>query len=351
MAKLVLVGLALAAIAPFASAQDGDAVDVAAKERQFDFWVGEWNVENRRLGPEGWFLAGKSKARIRPILGGKAILEEWDGLDGEVANTFGISVRFYDPKTGRWVIGLNWPNPRSARFSRMEGAFRHGRAEFFPPHVAGDAWPRATRFTFADALPDTVRWDMANPVDGGGWRTTWIMEFSRTESATGTTAAGERARPAPPNKACVCRHDGARDLDRFVGEWRGTATDGSSVRLVVTSTNRGCGTMCFLDVERPGDAPRIDRSFEAWAFYPEHGEWVARTLDDRNPAFEILVGTVSDAGVGTFVQRDRAGNVTAAPRRVRYEALGDDGLRLVHEQSGDGGESWATRLDARLNRK
>lgn len=323
--------------------QDPAAPD--PRQREFDFWVGEWDVNNRRLGEAGYRDAGKAKARIRPILGGAAILEEWDGQPGGHEHVFGISIRHYDPEKGRWVIALNWPNPRQAGFSHMEGSFRHGRAEFFPETAFQQTPPRATRFTFSDALADSVRWDMAQPVDGGGWKTTWIMEFSRTRSAADTIADGEPIREAPAPGDCVCRWPEARQFDRFVGAWSGTV-GAARATLRVTSTNRGCATMCFLEVERPTarGVARV-RRFEAWAWNTAVKKWAARALDDVTPEFQVLAGGFDDAGVGAFVRTDRDGEILEQTRRVTYRLLDDGHLSLRHETSGDGGETWGTELE------
>jgi hypothetical protein len=329
-----------------------------APERQFDFWVGEWRVHNRTLNEDRWEDAGTAKARIRPILGGAAILEEWLGLDGARADTFGISLRFHDPSTQRWVIALNWPGPRGALFTHMEGSFRHGRGEFFPPTAfEGDSGkePRATRFTFSDAQPNSCRWDLATPTADGGWRTTWIMEFSRTRSAADTIADGEPIRLPPEEPACAAP-PAARAFDPLVGAWRGAGwhTDTSGGRheveaeLRVSSANRGCATLCFLEL-RDGDA--VWHEFEAWAWHAPAGQWVARALDDREPALEVLVGEFDENGHGTFVQTDRLGAVLPRSRRVHYRPLPGGGLALLHERSADGGASWTATAELELTRQ
>lgn len=320
------------------------------EERQFDFWVGEWHVQNRSLGKDaGWHDAGKSKARIRPILGGRAILEEWDGKSGKHANTFGISVRYYNAETKRWVISLNWPNANNAVFGRMEGSFRHGRAEFFPPSAFDGKPPRAERFTFSDGLPQTCRWDMASPIAGGGWRTTWIMEFSRAQSAVATTVAGEPIHQPPAE--CVCKAEGARQFDRLVGAWQGKGwvTSGDTrmqvlATLRATSTNRGCATMCFFDVD---GIDYGEKHFEAWAWNKGDKRWVARALNADKPELEVLVGTFPGDGKGSFVRTDLRGKVLPKTRRVRYEPT-DGGWKVVHETSSDGGKTWTVRLDVDL---
>ncbi|MCR9244652.1 MAG: hypothetical protein NXI31_06440 [bacterium] len=328
------------------------AQEAAGNPREFDFWIGEWDVHNRLLGREGFYDAGLSRARIRPILGGKAILEEWDGQPGRHENVFGISVRYWDPKKGRWVIALNWPNPQSASFSHMEGGFRHGRAEFFPPHIATQKSPRGTRFTFSDALPDTVRWDMAQPIDDGGWRTTWIMEFSRTKSAAATVADGEPIRPTPEPGECVCKAKSARQFDALHGSWRGRSGE-RELALEITSTNRGCATLCFLDVSKPGTGKDrvVERQFEAWAWLPQHSRWVSRAMSDERPEFQVLVGQFDDAGKGQFLRMDRTGEVLQDTRRVTYELTPDGELHLVHEVSNDKGATFRTVIDARLLRR
>ena len=115
---------------------------------QFDFWIGEWSVNNRYLQNNGsWLDGGQARARIVPVLGGAAIMEEWSSLNG--GSPYGFSLRAYDPEREDWNLLLNWPGA-DASFGTMRGKFRHGRGEF----MAGQS-PNLTRFSFSDALPDT----------------------------------------------------------------------------------------------------------------------------------------------------------------------------------------------------
>ena len=62
----------------------------SAEHRQFDFWLGEWNVT------QGGKTAGRNT--IRSILNGCAISEEWSGTGGFKGN----SLNFYNADTKRW---------------------------------------------------------------------------------------------------------------------------------------------------------------------------------------------------------------------------------------------------------
>jgi hypothetical protein len=59
--------------------------------RQFDFWIGDWDVKD---------AAGEivGSNQIEPILGGCALQEHWSGRAGSV----GHSLNMFDRSTGRW---------------------------------------------------------------------------------------------------------------------------------------------------------------------------------------------------------------------------------------------------------
>ena len=59
--------------------------------RQFDFWVGEWEV----FGPEGKRVG---ENRIEPLYDGSALAEHWQGAGG----IRGTSLNAWEPLTGRW---------------------------------------------------------------------------------------------------------------------------------------------------------------------------------------------------------------------------------------------------------
>jgi hypothetical protein len=62
-----------------------------AEYRQFDFWIGEWNV----MLPNGQ-IAGTN--RITAINGGCGLREEWTGARGST----GTSLNAYDAGSGKW---------------------------------------------------------------------------------------------------------------------------------------------------------------------------------------------------------------------------------------------------------
>jgi len=62
----------------------------SAQHRQFDFWIGEWDVTQNGK------IAGRNS--IRSILNGCALSEDWSGTGGFSGN----SLNFYDEDAKRW---------------------------------------------------------------------------------------------------------------------------------------------------------------------------------------------------------------------------------------------------------
>jgi hypothetical protein len=74
-----------------AQAADQPPDCTGAEYRQFDFWIGEFDVRS----PDGQ-LAGHNV--IEPTLNGCVLTEHWTGTDGSE----GRSVNFYDRREQRW---------------------------------------------------------------------------------------------------------------------------------------------------------------------------------------------------------------------------------------------------------
>jgi hypothetical protein len=149
--------------------------------RDFDFWIGRWNVHNRYLrarlaGSEDWDEF-EATSVARPLLDGLGNQDEFrTDYDG---GFIGMSFRFFDPAKQQWVI--YWADTRRpgeldppvwGGFSGDTGVFEGtdvlaGRRIF-------------VRFTWSGVTTPAPRWEQAFSADGGAaWETNWIMEFTR----------------------------------------------------------------------------------------------------------------------------------------------------------------------------
>lgn len=269
-----------------------EAVSEPSPRRQFDFWVGEWEVNNRFLQADGsWKDGGGARARITPVLDGDAILEEWSGtLSGR--QQLGFSLRAYDKASKKWKLLLNWPSGGDTNFGTLEGSFRHGRGEFFFDSLDAQGQRVMNRYTFSDGLANSVRWDNASSNDlGQSWRTSWIMEFSRTRAARETNEA--RLFDVPFEEGQSSPYPETRALDFLVGDWSGTelvhAADDSVVERPFDYRARlltqGCLLLERVEFEaEDGQAPQRRLGMHSWI--SKSSTWESRIYREGSGRFE-----------------------------------------------------------------
>lgn len=151
--------------------------------RDFDFWIGEWDVALRVKQPDqSWAVMKQAKAVITPVLQGKAILELWNEKTTELEGTRGFSLRYYNPQTGLWDLFLNWPRPGYSRTALFTGIKDHDRFDFSVRYPINDSIFQIARYTFSDITPHSLRWhDSYSRDEGRTWAHNWIMNFRRTK--------------------------------------------------------------------------------------------------------------------------------------------------------------------------
>ena len=139
----------------------------AAEHRQFDFWVGTWEVR----GPKGK-IAGTN--RIESILEGCGLHERWSGAGG----TKGESFNTYDPADRRWH--QLWIDD-SGTVLHLAGVFKDGRMilEGTLPSTKGGP-PVRQRITWERQSDARVRqlWE-ASEDEGATWAVAFDGFYSR----------------------------------------------------------------------------------------------------------------------------------------------------------------------------
>lgn len=287
MLRFPLLCLSLSCVITLNAPAEDDVPIPKEKARQFDFWLGDWNVRNRHANPDGsWRDGGLAKARVNKVLGGKAILEQWTGQGS--LGLRGFSLRTYDAEQKRWEIVLNWHSGAPSSFSYMVGNFEDERGEFFPP-----SGPKRTRFTFSKAKKNSCQWDQALSADGKQWRTNWIMSFTRTAPPQDRDATNLPIQK--PAKSVRGRFPQARQLDRLIGVWSGPAKrkrdDGSwetgSATRRVSSMIDGYGLLQVTDFSWG------EQSLTAISFNLTQARWLAVGMSTLEPDCHWLAGSLS----------------------------------------------------------
>jgi hypothetical protein len=132
----------------------------APEHRQFDFWIGEWDVTI----PQG---ATAGRNRIEPILGGCALRENWTGAKG----SSGTSYNAFNRTSGKWH--QTWVD-NGGLVLLLDGAFADGKMVLSGETRDTSGAKVLNRITWQETAPGAVRQLWETSRDGGG---TWSVAF------------------------------------------------------------------------------------------------------------------------------------------------------------------------------
>lgn len=151
-----------------AQAQKASRPCTAAPEfRQFDFWIGEWDVVSNASGQP----AGKSSVQL--ILGECIIFENWSGALGVNGKSFNI----YNATEKKWR--QTWVDDRGT-FTEYAGEYRDDRLEYYAASVGRNNQPQKLRMTFIKLGADRVRQlGEISSDDGKTWSTQYDLIYNR----------------------------------------------------------------------------------------------------------------------------------------------------------------------------
>lgn len=159
--------VAAASLAPL-YAEDPPPPCSAEQHRQFDFWIGEWEV-HRADG----VMAGTNT--IRSILGGCVLAENWTSAKGNSGKSFNI----YAAKDGRWH--QTWVDD-SGTLLEIAGGLSDGKMVMNGEGKARDGADVKHRITWELLDDGRVRQHWQVSRDGGeSWNDAFLGFYSRKE--------------------------------------------------------------------------------------------------------------------------------------------------------------------------
>lgn len=163
----VALFLVIAAIMPATVAAQGAPPPACNRpeHRQFDFWLGEWEVTGAKGNKAG-------TNRIQAINGGCALREEWTGTTGFT----GTSLNAFDASSGRWH--QTWVGS-DGLVLMLDGGIRDGAMELTGTTRGSDGTVtrHRIRWTPLGGTPVTVRQLWETSGDEGK---TWTVAFDGT---------------------------------------------------------------------------------------------------------------------------------------------------------------------------
>jgi hypothetical protein len=135
-------------------------------ERQFDFWLGDWEVT--------WGEGQRASNRIRKILDGHAIQESFDGSPSLALR--GMSLSAYSPRLGLWQ--QTWTD-NEGNYWHFTGGFQDGRMLLVSDDVI-EGKPVRLRMLWYNITSDELDWNWERSDDGGEtWQLRWHLHYRR----------------------------------------------------------------------------------------------------------------------------------------------------------------------------
>jgi hypothetical protein len=168
---VVLVAVLLIPTATVRGASPTPAPTVAAKPcsapeyRQFDFWIGDWEVRSRGR------VAGTN--RIEKIVDGCGLRESWQGTGGSV----GTSLNTWNPVTRKWH--QTWID-NGGTLLQIDGEFSGGKMILEGETVSNAGARTQERISWAPLPDGKVRqlWEQSDDA-GKTWKTAFDGIYAR----------------------------------------------------------------------------------------------------------------------------------------------------------------------------
>ena len=133
--------------------------------RQFDFWLGDWDVT---------WDDQRGTNSVTAILGGAVIQEQFDARPS--ADWQGLSLSVYDARRAEWR--QTWVDS-NGNYWAFTGGFADGRLTLATDDLR-DGRPGKLRMTFYNLAAHSFDWTWERSDDAGAtWNTLWQLHYQR----------------------------------------------------------------------------------------------------------------------------------------------------------------------------
>ncbi len=136
--------------------------------RQFDFWLGEWDLT--------WSEDGRGTNRITAVLDNRVIQEEFDGTPSTPLR--GLSVSTYNTQLGKWQ--QTWVD-NTGSYLDFVGEFVDGKM-ILSRETTLEGKPILQRMVWYNIAEQTLDWNWERSGDGGEtWQVVWQIHYQRKQ--------------------------------------------------------------------------------------------------------------------------------------------------------------------------
>jgi hypothetical protein len=145
-----------------------DAPETLSDERQFDFWLGDWELT--------WGKEEKGTNTVRSILGGHIVQENFVATSGNQAGFTGMSVSAYNKEHGTWL--QTWVDNQGG-YLDFVGQYKDNKMTLSRKALK-DGKEFLQRMVWQDISRDSLNWFWErSDNDGKTWTTVWKVHYQR----------------------------------------------------------------------------------------------------------------------------------------------------------------------------
>jgi hypothetical protein len=144
----------------------------STQQKQFDFWVGEWNLTwpGKNSGE-----IGRGSNSIKRILDGCVVQESFSGQ--ESMHLRGTSVSIFDAKEGTWK--QTWVDNEGG-YLDFTGELKNGEMIFQREALQKDGTKLLQRMVWKNITANEFDWSWEASGDGGKtWQVQWPIHYKR----------------------------------------------------------------------------------------------------------------------------------------------------------------------------
>lgn len=277
--------------------------------RQFDFWVGDWEVQDTAGNTVGQNLVTLEQD-------GCLIIEHWKDSGGVQTGT---SFNYYDIRDKKWHQLYLDNSGNAGAFPAMAGNLIDGKMVLLTDEKTSPVF----RWTWAKLGPGRVQQKGEQSTDGEKtWSTFWDSVYVTKQT---------------------CEHDARyRAFDFWIGEWEVRPTGHPEAKPQHSSIQRILGGCVIFENYSYAGGLYEGKSFNI--FDVNTGKWHQTYVDSEGTSHEW------DGGVRDGVMYYVGANLTSEGGRswdkITYFKLENGHVRHLSQRSKDGGKTWDAYFDA-----
>lgn len=289
--------------------------------RDFDFWVGEWDVFN----PAG---AQVGTNRIELLMDGCVVSENWVNSGGQP----GRSINTYDSDTGMWH--QTWVSPNPIGHIRMAGGLADGTM-IMDGVRTGATFSLVDHYEWEEVEPDVVLQSGFRDVPEFGLHFPFALTYRRAPDFD----------PVPTVETRDCQPGGSseatRQADFLLGIWTLATAKGRTIGTVEIDPDL---SGCLFD-ERFATRKGL-RSIAFLYFDPVVDAWYRTSIDTEGDRVELSGSLVG--GILTLEGREPGPNGALVDVRYSWEPENANRVRYRIESAkkgqgtGHGADGWRT---------